>query len=901
MNNIKAKEDNDNLIIIEPQYQGTTLSNLGVISVFSRNTNTSNSKFNSLLPPGTSRFNYCFHNTIMIKLINKDSENIKTNDNDNSNIQEEKAKTKLKKKIFKRHKTFALKESKVSKKNNDKEKNKKNDINSNKEKIKPNNTMIQTETMNNSHNNSHKENKDNKINVIYGRDNNKKMKNKFSFIHNCMTLENELKLLNLKTRSSFNRGNKTKNYLKSVKSISFFNKKEEQQYKNKLKPTENNEKQENEPKKCKLREKLSKKECLVDMKLLKNEVKNTSISPKHKSFQFNIGMKIRHSTLKNLNKNEQMEEKDDRRKSKFKKLKSDQKDYINIKTSIMNPDNNDSKNKNNNIKKGKRKESWIKQLFTKDSEKEKNMKILSTKNNNKYISSKKFKVTRQRFKRGITVAIKDNNNIIEEQKKKNLKKEQKSKFMAKNNSKEKINKKIDFDSALEKNAQKFQFNFFSKDKFTNTEFIHSDYLKYTLNCFSLILDIDKEKQVRLKNKVNFHFPKSKKKGIKKRIALFDLDETLVHCTGDIKLPNAKYQEVVDINLPGKQTVQVGINIRPYWKETLNLIKDYYHIVAYTASHQTYADSVLDFMDPDKKYFKHRLYRNNCSLVDVEGVKFYVKDLDIFNEHYDLKDIVIIDNSVLSFAFHLYNGIPIVPFYDEDKEGSLYVVGLYLVHIFNEPDLREANKIKINLDSFMEEAKKKIDEEEEPSENEKVKNLDEVTKDPKLTAKRDDKIKQKLRKKASTPYPMIESELWKKVLNNAQRKLMSQSRLMNMYYKLSDSSVKKVNSTSNESEHNSPYDETVKEFQIKDKIKGDNLNNSIIEEKDSDNKSESTYKIGQISEKFYQKSFYKDNQRNYRRLNTMNENILLTGNNSNLSMQSKLKFIRSNFDDNFKIE
>ena len=271
---------------------------------------------------------------------------------------------------------------------------------------------------------------------------------------------------------------------------------------------------------------------------------------------------------------------------------------------------------------------------------------------------------------------------------------------------------IDFEFALKNNLKKMQFNLFSKDKFTNTEFSDSDYLKYTLDCMELILDIDMEKQTRLKNKINFNFPKPKKNKTKKKIALFDLDETLVHCTGDIKNQKEKYQHKIEIKLPGKQAVEVGINLRPYWKETMNLIKKKYHIVIYTASHQAYADSVLDFMDPKKKYFKYRLYRNNCSLTDVDGSKFYIKDLDIFNEYYDLKDIVIIDNSVLSFAYHLHNGVPIVPYYDEDKDGSLYVVGLYLLHIFDEGDLREANKKQINLDSFLEEAKKNKDKEEE---------------------------------------------------------------------------------------------------------------------------------------------------------------------------------------------
>ena len=35
----------------------------------------------------------------------------------------------------------------------------------------------------------------------------------------------------------------------------------------------------------------------------------------------------------------------------------------------------------------------------------------------------------------------------------------------------------------------------------------------------------------------------------------------------------------------------------------------------------------------------------------------------------MKDIVLIDNAAYSFGFHLENGIPIIPFYDnkEDKE------------------------------------------------------------------------------------------------------------------------------------------------------------------------------------------------------------------------------------------
>ncbi len=242
---------------------------------------------------------------------------------------------------------------------------------------------------------------------------------------------------------------------------------------------------------------------------------------------------------------------------------------------------------------------------------------------------------------------------------------------------------------------------------TNTETI-SDFYEYTEKCMSMILDLDPSKQNKIKDKVNFNFPPEESN---KKIALFDLDETLVHCTGEINKGNKKYQNIVEVTLPSKKTVKIGVNIRPFWKETLDLIKDKYHIVIFTASHQSYADAVLNFMDPEKKYSKYRLYRNNCVLNDVDGVKFYVKDLGIFDQYYNLKDIILIDNSVLSFAYHLDNGIPIVPYYDADEDGELEILGYYLLSIYEYDDLRKANQKHIRIEYFLDQARKEREEED----------------------------------------------------------------------------------------------------------------------------------------------------------------------------------------------
>ena len=384
--------------------------------------------------------------------------------------------------------------------------------------------------------------------------------------------------------------------------------------------------------------------------------------------------------------------------------------------------------------------------------------------------------------------VKTKDNILTESRKTNTNNLNKKKLSE-------IKKTLDFEAALKnkKNLSKTQFNLFSPDKFTNTQFCGSDYLEYTLDCMELILKSDKS-QKQQKNKVNFNFPKTKGSKLKK-IALFDLDETLVHCTGDINAKKEPYQHSIEIVLPGNKKANVGINIRPFWKKTLNLIRKYYHIVIFTASHQAYADAVLDFMDPSNKYFKHRLYRNNCSLVEVDGNKFYVKDLDIFDEYYNLKDIIIIDNSALSFIYHLENGIPIVPYYNEDKDGSLYVVGLYLIHIFKENDLREANKKYINLESFLNEAKQReapestIQDESINNINEENNNLNDNINNINNTNKASLNKEEKSIKENQSNFNYDEIMTSKNTYlthENSQNKLINNSKLINMFYEIKNS-------------------------------------------------------------------------------------------------------------------
>ena len=137
----------------------------------------------------------------------------------------------------------------------------------------------------------------------------------------------------------------------------------------------------------------------------------------------------------------------------------------------------------------------------------------------------------------------------------------------------------------------------------------------------------------------------------------------------------------------------------------------YVIIVYTASHQTYADEVLNYLDPKKEIFAYRLYRHNCVRVKMENDDIYVKDLRIF-KNIDLKKIIIIDNSALSFAFQLDNGIPILPYYDNKDDHELMTLVNYLNSIATVDDLREENRKFLKMNYFLKKACNELSDESE---------------------------------------------------------------------------------------------------------------------------------------------------------------------------------------------
>lgn len=73
-----------------------------------------------------------------------------------------------------------------------------------------------------------------------------------------------------------------------------------------------------------------------------------------------------------------------------------------------------------------------------------------------------------------------------------------------------------------------------------------------------------------------------------------MDETLVH------FKDSKY-------LSDEQKLKV----RPGVAQFLEALDPYFTFVVFTAAQKMYADFVINRIDPEGRYIKHRFYRNHC--------------------------------------------------------------------------------------------------------------------------------------------------------------------------------------------------------------------------------------------------------------------------------------------------
>jgi len=243
----------------------------------------------------------------------------------------------------------------------------------------------------------------------------------------------------------------------------------------------------------------------------------------------------------------------------------------------------------------------------------------------------------------------------------------------------------------------FEQNFknYYVDSSKNNNGNYDNYVKNALKLISLIpyqkLNIsEKIREIQKNLKCNIPPVSSSFFNSNKKLLILDIDETLVHSDLDFSLNQnkTKYDAILHFDSEEEKNIPVPLLVRPGTKKFLDYAVQEFDLVVFTASDQQYADVVIDYLEKDKKYFKMRLYRNHCVFIEPG---LYIKDLRIFSGIKKLEDIIILDNSLFSFANQLNNGILITSFFSDLNDSFLENVKCYLDYIKNEKDIRIVNK------------------------------------------------------------------------------------------------------------------------------------------------------------------------------------------------------------------
>ncbi|XP_059633535.1 uncharacterized protein LOC132276215 isoform X2 [Cornus florida] len=168
--------------------------------------------------------------------------------------------------------------------------------------------------------------------------------------------------------------------------------------------------------------------------------------------------------------------------------------------------------------------------------------------------------------------------------------------------------------------------------------------------------------------------------------VLDLDETLVHSTLE-PCDDSDFTFPVNYNM---EEHTVYVRCRPYLKDFMERVAGLFEIIVFTASQSIYAEQLLNLLDPKRRIFRHRVYRESC--VFVEGN--YLKDLSVLGR--DLARVIIIDNSPQAFGFQVDNGIPIESWFEDRSDQELLLLLPFLESLVGVEDVRPLIAKKFNL-------------------------------------------------------------------------------------------------------------------------------------------------------------------------------------------------------------
>lgn len=181
---------------------------------------------------------------------------------------------------------------------------------------------------------------------------------------------------------------------------------------------------------------------------------------------------------------------------------------------------------------------------------------------------------------------------------------------------------------------------------------------------------------------------------KKKCLVLDLDETLVFAHNEYSDTN--YDEAIDLYIGEGKKHRILVYYRPFLREFLDYVSPKWEIGIFTSSSSIYANAILQRIDPDNKYFDFRLYKSACYR---DCNNHLVKDLDLLGNR-ELKDTVLVDNSIDAVIYQLDNCVPVQSFYGDQEDRQLVDLAKYLDLLYEEDDVRVLNQKYFQLKRFL---------------------------------------------------------------------------------------------------------------------------------------------------------------------------------------------------------
>lgn len=164
--------------------------------------------------------------------------------------------------------------------------------------------------------------------------------------------------------------------------------------------------------------------------------------------------------------------------------------------------------------------------------------------------------------------------------------------------------------------------------------------------------------------------------------ILDLDQTMIFASKTV-LDDMEPSSIFLDSAGGA----IYIYVRPYAEFFLEHLHNVYELIVFTSGKKEYAEHIVSTIDPNGQYIKAIYSREHCTNVQ----NFFVKDLDILD--LDLQRTVIIDDSLISFAFHIDNGLLIEAWKGEARDMCLLRMTPFLKDLSSNLDIRKAIREK----------------------------------------------------------------------------------------------------------------------------------------------------------------------------------------------------------------